>query len=205
MQKACYHFDSVKASIESVLLDSIEPDRVGQHDRGDRQADDDGGHHQRRRYRIDDAGRRLGRTQRAVDDRRGAVGDIADRHNDDMNAGVDQREADDDAQDVAVSEHAPKSDQDEDEACRQNDVRDRQMDHPPLQCDSVQPRNRSMMTLSSQPTLMPSRTEMIGNGARAEEGTELAERKHPVVQKSARENQPRDADQNKQARPPAIP
>ena len=55
-----------------------------------------------------------------------------------------------------------------------------------------------MMTLSSQPTLTPSRDRYDGDRARAEEGAELAERKHPAVQKSAREDQPRDADQDEQ-------
>ena len=37
-----------------------------------------------------------------------------------------------------------------------------------------------------------------GNSARAEESTELAEWKHPTVQKSAREHQPRNTGQNEQ-------
>ena len=39
---------------------------------------------------------------------------------------------------------------------------------------------------------------MHGNGACAEEGTELAEWKHAAVEKSAREDQARDTGQNEQ-------
>ena len=56
-----------------------------------------------------------------------------------------------------MSEHAPEPDQDQDEAGRQNDGRDHQ-----VALTDIQARNRSMMTLSSQPTLMPSKTESSG-------------------------------------------
>ena len=62
-----------------------------------------------------------------------------------------------------------------------------------------------MMTLSSQPTLMPSRTESNGNCAGAEERAELAERKHTTVQESAGKDQSRNADKRQEARLPAIP
>jgi hypothetical protein len=39
-----------------------------------------------------------------------------------VNAGVDQGEPNDDPQDIALSKHPPKSDEDEGETGRQNDI-----------------------------------------------------------------------------------
>ena len=121
MKKALYHFDSVNASIESVFLARVKTDRVGQHDGRDRKADDDRRNDQSRRDRVDCALAGFGLAQRRIDDRRCAARDIARCDHHDMQSRIDQREADDNAHEVAVGQHAPDADQRQAEAGDQKD------------------------------------------------------------------------------------
>ncbi|MNT87613.1 hypothetical protein D3C72_2280520 [compost metagenome] len=97
----------------------MKPDRERQHDRRHRKADDDGGHDQGGGNGIDGARGRFLDAERLVDDRCSAAGDVACRHQNNMHAGIDQRKADDDAQDVAMPQYAPKADEHEEKSCRE--------------------------------------------------------------------------------------
>ena len=55
-----------------------------------------------------------------------------------------------------------------------------------------------MMTLSSQPTLMPSRTESNGIAPALKNAPNSTERQHAIVEEAAGKDQPGDADQHEQ-------
>ena len=202
MKGAAHHFDSVKASIESVFFEFVEPDRIGQHDCRDREPDHDRGHDQCRGNRIDRARWCFGHTERAIDDRRSAVRDVADRHDDDMRAGADQREGDDDPQDIAVGQHAPESDQDQGEARGQNDGRDHRLVTPPMHHSGPKPVDDDAEFAADLDAQQDGKQR---DCSRTEKRTELAERQHPIVQKSAGERSIPQRRRARRARPRSTP
>ncbi len=61
-------------------------------------------------------------SRRAINDRSSTVSDISNCDGHDMGAGPHQREADNNPQNVAMSEQTPKPDEDQQKARHQNDV-----------------------------------------------------------------------------------
>ena len=80
IEDAAHHFDSVKASIESVFFELVEADRKGQHDCSNGEPNYDSGDGQRRRDRVNGVHWCFGRAQAAIDDRRRTVRNVANRH-----------------------------------------------------------------------------------------------------------------------------
>ena len=102
---------------------------------------------------------------------------------------------DDDPQDIAVREHPPKADQNQKKAGRKHDIRN----HAPTSVlDASDARNRSRMTLSSQPTLMPSSTDRTGIAPALKNAPNCPSGSTRLSKKAAGEDQSRNSNQDKQ-------